>query len=236
LDAVFRLRAVTPLVPAAELAINRGMNEGTTAQPALPAAPEVSAAETRDVALRALIGRVARRDEAALAELYDATAARVYALARRIASEPAVAEEIISDVYFQVWQQAERYDPARGRVLAWLLMMCRTRALDRWRRREPAEPHPAPDSLRPDLYRDERDPLNLLLAVERDSHMYTALAALNDNARRLLALAFFQGLSHQEIADHTGQPLGTVKSVLRRALHELKETLKDASVSLEEPS
>ncbi len=233
LDAVIPPRTGTPLVPAAELAINRIMDQGQTAQ---PDKPETSAAEALDAVLRALIGRMARSDESALASFYDATAARVYALARRITRETAAAEEVISDVYLQVWQQAEHYDPARGRALAWLLMMCRTRALDRLRQREPAKSHAAPDSLRPDLYRDDNDPLNLLLALERDSRMRAALATLNDNARRLLALAFFQGLSHREIADQTGQPLGTVKSVLRRAMQELKQTLENVSISLKEPS
>ena len=230
LDAVVRLRAVTPLVPTAELAINRIMDQG---QIALPDTPEPSASEVHDTLLRTLIGRMARRDETALAAFYDATAARTYALARRITRESAAAEEVISDVYFQVWQQAERFDPARGRALAWVLMMCRTRALDHLRRLPPVERHPAPDGLRPDLYRDDNDPLELLLALERDSRVLAAVTTLSDNARRLLALAFFQGLSHQEIADHTGLPLGTVKSSLRRAMQELKQLLENAPVSLE---
>ncbi len=194
----------------------------------------VSASEVQEPLLRALIERMARRDEPALAQFYDATVARVYALARRITREPAAAEEVVSDVYLQAWQQAGRYDSARGRALAWLLMMCRARALDHLRRREPAQAHATPDNLRPDLYRDDNDPLNLLLALERGSRVHAALAALNDNARRLLALAFFRDLSHQEIAAHTGMPLGTVKSVLRRAMQELKQTLENVSVSPEE--
>jgi RNA polymerase sigma-70 factor (ECF subfamily) len=115
-------------------------------------------------------------------------------------------------------------------------MICRTRALDHLRRREPAQPHAAPDSLRPDLYRDDNDPLDLLAALERDKRMHAAVASLHDDARRLLALAFFQGLSHREIADRTGLPLGTVKTTLRRAMQELKQMLEHASVSLEETS
>ncbi len=195
-----------------------------------------SPSEAQEPSLRALIERMARHDQAALAEFYDATAARVYALARCITREPAAAEEVVSDVYWQAWREAGRYDAARGRVAAWLLTICRTRALDHLRRREPAQPHAAPDSLRPDLYRDDSDPLDLLLVMERHTRMHAALATLNDSARRLLTLAFFQDLSHQEIADRTGMPLGTVKTILRRAMQELKETLKNASVSLEESS
>lgn len=206
------------------------MNKGQSAR---PDTPETVASDEQNTHLRSLIERMARRDESALAAFYDATAARVYALARRIAHESTAAEEIVSDVYLQAWQQAGRYDASRGRALAWLLMMCRTRALDHVRRREPAQAHAAPDALRPDLYRDDNDPLTLLLTLERDSRAHAALAALNDNARRLLALAFFQGLSHQEIAAHTGMPLGTVKSVLRRAMDDMKQTLQRDAITQE---
>lgn len=201
---------------------------------AVRGATEASPSEAREASLRTLIERLARREEAALAEFYDATAARVYALARRITRETATAEEVVSDVYLQTWQQAGRYDPARGSVIAWILMMCRTRALDHLRRREPAQAHAAPDSLRPDLYRDDNDPLGLLAAVERHARVHAALATLDDNTRRLLALAFFEGLSHREIADRTDLPLGTVKTILRRAMQELKPLLENASLSLEE--
>ncbi len=227
-DAASRLNAVTPLVPTVKLAINRVMDEGKTGR---PDRFETSAAAAHDSLLRALIGRVALRDEAAFAKFYDATAARAYALARRITRDAATAEEVVSDVYFQVWQQSERYDAERGRVLAWLLTICRSRALDHLRRREPAQVHAAPDSLRPDLYRDDGDPSDVLLALERDSRVRAALATLNDNARKLLTLAFFRGLSHREISLHTGIPLGTVKAVLRRSMLQIKETLEAAAIA-----
>lgn len=219
------------LVPTPELAIKHRMQEQTSAVCAAVVAPEI-----QEPLLRALIERMARHDEPALAQFYDATVARVYALARRITRESTAAEEVVADVYWQAWQQAGRYDAARGRALAWLLMMCRARALDHLRRREPAQAHAAPDSLRPDLYRDDNDPLALSAALESSTRVHAALAALHDDARRLLALAFFQGMSHQEIADHTGMPLGTVKTVLRRAMQELKQTFENASIALEEPS
>ena len=200
----------------------------------MPGTVEDTAA--RETMLCALIARIAAGDEAALARFYDATAARVYALARCIVRETAAAEEIVSDVYLQAWQQAKRYDAARGRALAWLLVMCRSRALDHLRRQEPAQPHAAPENLRPDLYRDDNDPLELLLTLERGSRMHAALATLNEKARYLLALSFFRGLSHQEIADHTGLPLGTVKATIRRTMKQLKETLEGVSASLEGPA
>jgi len=226
---LFLPRFAPRLVHTPELAINRRVNPDRTVQPA----PRAAAPPGDDV-LRKLIARMAQGEEAALAEFYDATAARVYALAKRIVREAQTAEEIVSDVYLQAWQQAQRYDPARGHALAWLLTVCRSRALDRLRRRDPAEPHPAPDGLRPDLFRDEDDPLALLAAFERESRVRAALAGLGEKEQRLLALAFFQGLSHREIAMYTRMPLGSVKTVLRRAMETLRARLAGAEPATEE--
>jgi RNA polymerase sigma factor (sigma-70 family) len=184
----------------------------------IPAAPQSDG-------LDVLLGRICAGDQAALAEFYDATVSRVLALARRITRQAQAAEEVVADVYLQVWQQASRYDASRGRVLTWLLTICRSRALDRLRRRDEAELHPTPDTLRPDLYRDDADPLSELLVFERKSRVHDALATLGDSERRLLLLAFFDGMSHQEIADHTGMPLGSVKTVVRRGIITLRAEL-----------
>ena len=213
-------------LPLPTLGYNARMTEAKTS----------AAAPTEHDAVDALVARIAQRDQAALAQLYDATAGRAYALARRITREVRGAEEVVSDVYLQVWQQASRYDAARGRALTWLLTICRSRALDHLRRRDAAELHPAPDTLRPDLYRGDNDPLDLAAALERDSYVRAALATLGETERRLLGLAFFRGLSHQEIADHTGMPLGSVKTVLRRALQALRERLGYPALVPEETS
>lgn len=170
------------------------------------------------------VARMARGEEAGLAALYDATAARVYALALRITAEAAAAEEVTSDVYLQAWQQARRYDPSRGKVLTWLLTLARSRALDYLRRHKHhavrSEPAAAAEST------SEDDPLDLLLAVERSHYLYEALQSLTPTQRQLLALAFFRGLTHAEIAAHTGMALGTVKTLLRRAMQLLQPLLE----------
>lgn len=219
------------LVRHPELAINRRVNPDRTVGTELTAETPAS-----DDAFRKLIGRMAQGEEAALAAFYDATAPRVYALARRIVRETQMAEEVVPDAYLQIWQQAERYDAARGPVLAWLLTVCRSRALDRLRRREAAEPHPEPDRLRPDLYREDAGPLELCAAFERSSHVRAALAELSEKEQRLLALAFFQGLSHREIAARTHMPLGSVKTVLRRAVETLRARLADTAAAAEKSS
>ena len=180
-----------------------------------------------------LIARMIARDETALGEIYDATAGRVYALALRITGQSQAAEEVVSDVYFQIWQQAQRYDPVRGTVLTWMLTICRSRALDSLRRREPAETHAEPHDLQPDLFFEDRGPLDLLLIVEQNSRLHRALATLNKGQQMLLALAFFKGMTHQEIAVHTGMPLGSVKTGLRKAVQLLKSLLQDPILDAE---
>ncbi|MEO5574408.1 MAG: sigma factor, partial [Gammaproteobacteria bacterium] len=120
-------------------------------------ADEQAATDVEDN-FRAMITSIAHKNEAALAAFYDTTIARVYAVALRITTRAEAAEEVASDVYLQVWQQAERFDTSRGRVMAWLLTICRSRALDYLRRRDKAESHPEPETLRPDLQIDENDP------------------------------------------------------------------------------
>lgn len=165
-------------------------------------------------------------DELALSQLYDATLGKVYGLALRITGKPESAEEVVSDVYLQAFREAARFDAERGVVLAWLMMITRSRALDHLRRRDTAESHPEPHSLHPERHVGENDPLDGLLELESNSRLKTALEKLAPLQRQMLALSFFRDLSHQEIAGQTGMPLGTVKSHIRRALEKLKPFLE----------
>lgn len=174
---------------------------------------------------RELLLAIIKRDEEAIAAFYDLTLSRVYGVARRITLSPEVAEEVVTDVYLQVWQQADRFDAGRGNVLTWLLTICRSRALDCLRRRDKAECHPEPETLRVDLQMGENDPHDLLFAVERNSELHAALEMLTPTQRQLISLAFFKGLSHQEISDTLGQPLGSVKTHIRKALLTLHQAL-----------
>lgn len=165
-------------------------------------------------------------DELALGQLYDATLGKVYGLALRVTGKPESAEEVVSDVYLQAFREAARFDAERGVVLAWLMMITRSRALDHLRRRDMAESHPEPHSLHPERHVGENDPLDGLLELESNSRLRTALEKLAPLQRQMLALSFFRDLSHQEIAGQTGMPLGTVKSHIRRALEKLKPFLE----------
>lgn len=187
--------------------------------------PEHSdAPDLRDQARREWLAAIAQGDEAALAELYDDSSAKVYGLAMRITGNEAAAAEVTGDVYLKIWNCAERYDCTRSKTLTWILMVCRSSALDNLRRRDPAESHPDPDLLGAEKEADN-DPADLLLAMENSSALHMALAALSPLQRQLVSLAFFKGLTHQEIADHSKLPLGTVKSHLRKALEQLQHFL-----------
>lgn len=198
------------------------------------AEPTVSGAQVaalNEVDLEALVAAMAQRDEKALASFYDATAARAYALILRTTQAASLAEEVLSDVYMQVWQQAERFDLNRGKALAWLFMLCRSRALDQLRRRDPAVTFADPECERLESATGT-GPLDLLMAMDRSSAIRAALTQLGEVERQLLALAFFRGLTHQEIATQTGMPLGSIKTILRKAMLKLKELLSQyASVA-----
>lgn len=165
------------------------------------------------------------RDEAALGMLYDALLGRVYGLVRRIVRRPEVAEEVTEDVFFQVWRQADRFDGRRGRPLAWILTIARSRALDRLRGTDAAVPlAPSPLEEGSELPAGAT-PCELLEACEASGQVHAALAALDPLPRQILALAFFRGLTHEEISAHLAMPLGTVKSHVRRSLSSLQRKL-----------
>jgi RNA polymerase sigma factor (sigma-70 family) len=178
--------------------------------------------------LAALVIRMAGGDETALGAFYDATVTRVYGLAARICGNTALAEEVAADVYYQCWTQAARYDAARSKVMSWLLMICRSRAINAVRARDPAFAHEAPESLVEDDEQRprERDQQDLLELVQSGTAVHAALATLSPVQRQMIGLAFFRGFSHLEIAAHAKLPLGTVKSHIRRALELLRRNLE----------
>lgn len=188
--------------------------------------PESPAAD--DGQLQAWIAAVVDHDETALHALYEATLSRVYGLVLRLVRRPQLAEEVVEDVYFQVWRQAPRFDCERGRPLTWLLGMARSRAIDALRR-EARFQHEALDEESAPVPAAATESGDELLAVAQGhAQLHRALLLLKPQPRQLVALAFFSGLSHEEIASQTHLPLGTVKSQIRRALATLREALGDA--------
>jgi RNA polymerase sigma-70 factor (ECF subfamily) len=214
-------------MPAVTAAIASHLEGGNAVSVGIGQSPEHwTASEIRlDGELSASIARMALQDQRALEGLYDLTFGKVYAVALRIMRNAEAAEEVAEDTYWQAWREASRYDPARGCVLSWLLTICRSRALDALRRREPAETASDLDSLESGAAAENADPSDLLDALERSSAVHAAVATLKPQARQLVAFAFFRGLTHQEIADACGMPLGTVKVTLFRACQQLKDYL-----------
>ena len=179
--------------------------------------------------LGALVGRIAQCEHKALAELYDATASRIFSMARGITRHQQNAEEVTENVYWQAWRQAVRYDPRRGNVMAWLLTLARSRALDHLRRADPAQSHPDPESLVAEISVDDADPCARLSTAQAEERLNAAMTCLDVQPRQLLTLAFYRGLTHEEIASQTDLPLGTVKSHIRRALAVLRTQLAPTS-------
>lgn len=189
-----------------------------------PAAGTLPPAED-DGVLRACLDGIVGQDQSALGRFYDLTVSRVYGVALRIVRHADLAEEAVSDVYMQVWRDAHRYDDTRGRVLGWLLVIARSRALDLLRRQDEAFSHPEPYDLVSEPESGQRGPQDLLEATRAGTALHAAMRQLTPLQRQLLSLAFFQGLSHSEIVEHSGIPLGSVKTHIRRALGALRDIL-----------
>lgn len=175
-----------------------------------------------DDELGELLRMMAEGREAALERFYDRTSRRAYALALRIVRNAQTAEEVVEDAYFQVWREAGRYDLSRGAPMAWLFNICRSRALDALRRADKAELYEDPMELYAQVGSDENDPSGLLETMERSSSVHAALCKLSPQARQLVSLAFFRGLSHSEIAAACEMPLGTVKTTINRACDKMR--------------
>ncbi len=181
--------------------------------------------DTFDVAL---VMRVAKKDADALADFYDRWMPTVRGLAQRILGEAADTDEVVEEVFWQVWQQAERFDVARGRVAVWLLTIARSRSLDRvrsrQRRRNEVSDTLDDGSSRLDQMATEAsaDPGEF---ADQRARVAAALQLLPPDQRDVVLLAYFSGLSQAEIAERLQLPLGTVKTRTRLAFAKLRESL-----------
>lgn len=179
----------------------------------------------RDETLIPLFGRLVSGDQSALSELYDKTSRFVYGLALRVLQDPADAEEVTLDVFTQAWRQASRYDSSRGEPLTWLLTLAHSRAIDRLRSRGSTTRREQGLDETFDLKSESPDPESLSASAQRARLVKRALSELSIEQREVIELAYFEGLSHAEIAERTGQPLGTAKSRIRLAMGKLREAL-----------
>ena len=189
---------------------------------ALAASGDIAGAE----ADRQIVRRMAGGDHHALGELYDRHARLLYSLALRIVRERADAEDVLQEAFAQVWRQAERFEAARGTVAGWLVTVTRSRALDRLRQRRLQPAGVADFDGFAQTVPDPARGLDVQLATaEQAERVRLALAALQDDQRVPLELAYYEGLSQSEIAAKLGVPLGTIKTRMRQTLRRLRDAL-----------
>ena len=189
---------------------------------------EPASAALREAAWGDYVRRCASRDESALAALYDESSQLTYTIAKRILQDEADGSEVVLDVYKQVWDAAARFDERRGSAAAWIVVLARSRAMDRRRSRAARMRTAVKVEELHDVISRQPSPESLAIASQSSRSVMRALAAVPSEQREALELAFFGGLSHSEIADRLGEPLGTVKTRIRLAVGRLRELLKDA--------
>lgn len=174
----------------------------------------------------ALIRRMCDADETALGALYDRWVRSLYSLVFHLLKDADEAEDVVEETFWQAWRKASSYEPSRGAVSTWLLTIGRRRALDRLRAKgRRREESMSQTGVLADVASSLPDPLQAAEGSERRSHVRAALRELPDEQRAVLELGYFQGLSQTEIAEMTGQPLGTVKTRMRLAMQKLREPL-----------
>ncbi|GGK69550.1 ECF RNA polymerase sigma factor SigK [Ornithinimicrobium pekingense] len=174
--------------------------------------------------LAELLAQVAEGDQESFADLYDAIAPRVHGLARRVVRDPAMAEEVTQEVFLQVWREARRFDPSRGSALSWLLTLTHRRAVDRVRAEQAQS-----DRLHRYESRSSTTPYDTTAeqATQRleAGRVRRALDGVGEPHRSALELAYLEGLTHQEVAERTGVPLGTAKTRIRDGLGKLRHAM-----------
>lgn len=187
-----------------------------------------------DRELAQILRRIRAGEEEGMRQLYDATRRRVYGLALFILGDASHAEEVTLDTYMHVWRKAETFDKERGDPMTWLLLLTRSRAIDRLRRvrRERARVSDDERAITDEVEDASAGPEQIFEASERASAVRTAMAGLAPEQREALGAAFFRGLSHSGVAAYLELPLGTVKTRIRAGLANLRRALaRDGSTS-----
>lgn len=184
----------------------------------------------RNARLMELLARTALADQKAFAELYRLSAPHLYAVALRILREAAAAEEVLQESFVNIWHHAGSYVAARSQPLTWLTSIVRNRCLDQLRRREVETVTMDDEEDGVSVAAEGPTPLEMLLSGADARAVKDCVEALDAGPKQAIALAFYQGLSHSELARHLKQPLGTVKSWVRRGLERLRACLDELGV------
>ena len=185
----------------------------------------------RNARLMELLARTALKDQQAFADLYRAASPHLFAVALRILREASAAEEVLQESFINVWHHAASYVAAKSQPLTWLTSIVRNRCLDQLRRREVDTVTMDDEEEGVTIAAQGPTPLELLLAGADALAVKQCIDALEPAQKQAIALAFFQGLSHSELARHMREPLGTVKSWVRRGLERLRSCLDRVGVT-----
>ena len=169
---------------------------------------------------KSLMDRVRVREQQAMAEIFDRYAGLVYSVALRVLNDSGHAEDVMQEIFFQLWRNPDSFSPSRGSLGAWLLVVARNRAIDHLRQRRSGEPV---DELVVASATNLENEAQRSIIIQRVQHI---IGDLPKEQQQSLQMAFFDGLSHSEIAEKTGQPLGTVKTRIRSALTSLRKRLE----------
>ena len=196
---------------------------------------------SRQADLAELLSRIALGDQNAFSQLYRETSPHLLGVILRIQGNRPLAEDVLQEVYVNVWRSAQSFNPSLSQASTWLNSVARNRAIDSLRRRQ-TEPQTISrwqttggdedTDMLENIASDTPGPLDLLKQASDSRELSKCMDTLSGDQKHSLALAYYQGLSHAEVADHLGQPLGTVKSWVRRGLQGLKTCLERASLAL----
>lgn len=175
--------------------------------------------------LRDAMVRLAEGDSAALEQIYNATRVKLFGICLRILGDRKEAEDALQDVYINLWQRADRYDPQRASPISWLATFARNRAIDRLRTGKVRGGAVAVEEAAP---LPDETPLAdmLLIDAERDAQIHTCLTTLDDKSQTYIRAAFFEGRTYAQLAENADVPLGTMKSWIRRGLMRLRACLE----------
>ena len=174
--------------------------------------------------LSGALARVGEGSQAALAEVYQRTSAKLFGICLRILGDRSEAEDALQDIYINVWRKAGSFDPARASPITWLATLARNRSIDRRRARGSRETAPVEDAN--ELPDESPDALTRLTAAQEGVRIASCLGELEDRQNRAIRAAFYEGLSYPDLAARWAVPLGTMKSWIRRGLLRLKDCLE----------
>jgi RNA polymerase sigma-70 factor (ECF subfamily) len=185
-----------------------------------------SAAKRAGTEEAAIVRRIVAGEPEALSDLYDRYSGMLLALARRVLNNTSDAEEVLQECFLQVWNQAGRYDPARSSVSTWLVLITRSRAIDRLRSRKVVDKAvTAVKQEKPDAHTSPRGVGDVLMQ-ERRNRLRREMTELPSEQREVLELSFYKGMTQREISEDTGIPLGTVKTRTMLAMKKLRKALE----------